>query len=286
MKKKALVIGSSGQDGSYMSDLLLSKGYDVIPCTREDNVFHLIEFMKPDEVYNFASSSNVFNPWENIDYVFETDGRLPQRLLECILKHSPTTKYFQASSCLVFGRNTDGIQNEITPANPIHPYGTAKLYADNMVNEFRRVHGLFACSGIFFNHESPRRGDKFFSKKVTTAAAKGEKIKLGRLDALRDMGYAPDFVEAAYLMLQNEKPTDYIIGTGNLNELTNICRLAYSYAGLDWEDFVEYDKALDRTHDTSILKADITKIRTELGWEPKHSAYDVIKIMIDHARTV
>ena len=282
---KAFITGITGMDGSHMKDLLLEKGYDVTGVGRQ-SIYHIIQSIKeiqPDEIYNFASSSNVFDAWNNIDYVFETDALLPQKILECI--KGTEVKFFQASSCLTFGLNKDGIQNENTPRCPIHPYGIAKLYADNMVSEFRRVYNVYACSGIFFNHCSPRRGDGFFAKKVCMAASKGESLKLGNLDAVRDMGYAPDYMEAVYLMMHQEQPKDHVIGTGNLISMKNFVEKCYWYMGLDFTKYMVVDESLLRINDINILRADIAGIKA-LGWQPKTTMDEMIKIMIDYERTI
>lgn len=287
--KRAIIIGAKGQDGSYMKELLESKGYVVFGFGRELGINSLINEIpkyNPDEIYNFASSSNVFNAWENLDLVFDTDGRLPQLILEYILKNNKSIKYFQASSCLIFGRNEDGIQNENTPINPIHPYGIAKAYADMMVKELRKVHGIFACSGIFYNHESPRRGDSFFSKKVVKAAVKKQKIKVGNWYSKRDMGYAPEYMEAVYRMMQNYEPKDYVIGTGKLIEMRQFAENVFDQVGLDYREYMEVDDSLRRQNDTEFLRADITKIKNELCWKPKVGIDEMIKIMIDHERAI
>src|SRR3990167_7356807 len=264
---KAFITGITGMDGSHMKDLLVSSGYEVTGVGKQ-SIYHIIQSIKeiqPDEIYNFASSSNVFDAWADIDYVFETDARLPQKILETI--KGTGTKFFQASSCLTFGLNTDEVQNENTSRCPIHPYGIAKLYADNMVAEFRRVHGVYACSGIFFNHCSPRRGNGFFAKKVCRAAAKGEPIKVGNLNAIRDMGYAPDYMEAVHLMMQQDEPTDCVIGTGTLTSMNNLVKLAYEYVGLDHTEYIIPDDTLIRGNDMNILIADNTRIKG-IGWQP------------------
>lgn len=289
--KKALIIGINGQDGSFMKELLQNNNYTVYGCTRTDDPVYLINYLRPDEVYNFASVSNVFDPYNNIDAIFELNARFPQRILECILKIDKSIKFFQASSCLIFGRNEDGVQDEQTPVNPIHPYGIAKLYADNMVKEFRRVNNIFACSGIFFSHESERRGADFFTKKITTAAVniksgKQQKIKVGNLTAVRDYGYAKDYVKAAYLMMQNKIPTDYVIGTGNLISISEFTEKCFKYVGLNYLDHIEIDKSICRNNDNNTLRANISKIQRELGWKPETTIDEIIKIMIDYASAI
>src|SRR3990167_4000256 len=280
---KAFITGITGMDGSLMKDLLHEKGYEVEGVGKQNisDIIYFIKDFKPDEIYNFASSSNVFDAWADIDYVFETDARLPQKILETI--KGTDTKFFQASSCLTFGLNTDGVQNESTARCPIHPYGIAKLYADNMVSEFRRGFGVYACSGIFFNHCSPRRGEGFFTKKVCKAAAKGEMIKVGNLEAVRDMGYAPDYMESVYLMMCQDEPKDCVIGTGTLTSMNIFVKLAYEYVGLDYTEYLVTDDALIRKNDMNVLRADNTRIRG-MGWKPKTTMDEIIKIMIDIGR--
>jgi GDPmannose 4,6-dehydratase len=282
---KAFITGITGMDGSHMKDLLISKGYEVYGVGKQ-SIYHIIQSIKeikPDEIYNFASSSNVFDAWADIDYVFETDARLPQKILETI--KGTDTKFFQASSCLTFGLNTDGVQNESTARCPIHPYGIAKLYADNMVSEFRRVHNIYACSGIFFNHCSPRRGNGFFAKKVCNAAAKGEMIKVGNLETVRDMGYAPDYMEAVHLMMQQNEPKDCVIGTGTLTSMDSFVKFVYEYAGLDYTKYLVVDDTLVRKNDMNVMRADTKRI-SDMGWQPKTSVKEMIKIMIDEQRTI
>ena len=188
---------------------------------------------------------------------------------------------------MIFGRDSSGIQSEITTVNPIHPYGVAKAYADNMVREFRSVFGMYCCSGIFFNHESERRGEMFFSKKITTAVAdimKGgkKKIKVGSLDSVRDYGYAPDYMQAVYLMMNNSKPTDYVIGTGKLISLLDFIERCFKYAGLESKRHIEYDESLYRKNDTNVLCADASKIKSELGWQPTMPTNEMIQRMIEY----
>jgi len=313
MKKTALIFGVTGQDGSYMAELLYEKGYKVYGVVRNSanheklkwiislvpsielrsanilekhEVFNLIRITKPDEIYNFAGSTNVFNAWENLDVVFNLNANVPRYILESILALDKSIKFFQASSCLIFGRDASGTQNESTPVNPIHPYGIAKASADAMVREFRSVFGMYCCSGILFNHESERRGDNFFSKKITTAAAniklgKQSSIKIGNLDSIRDYGYAPNFMQAAYLMMQNGKSQDYVIGTGNLISMKNFAKKCFEYINLDYLNYIEFDESLSRGIDTNILRADCRKIEQELGWRATVSVNEMIKIMID-----
>lgn len=286
--KKAIVWGASGQDGSFMCDLLESIGYTVYGILNKEprHIIDIIWFYKPDEIYNFAGISNVINPYEQLDEIFEVNAKLPQQILETIVKVDKKIKFFQASSSLMFGRDESRSQNELTPFNPIYPYGCAKLYAHNMVNEFRKTFGLFACSGIFFNHESERRKEHFFSRKICKAAATKTKVTVGNLDALRDFGYAKDYMEAAYLMMQEIEPKDYVIGTGRLISMREFAKRAFEHVGLDYRDYVIEDESLKRKNDTNVLCADATKIELDLGWKAKTSIDEMIKIMIEHDRAI
>lgn len=309
--KRALITGVLGQDGSYMAELLAANGYEVHGVTRispatekiewiqklipnlklhrcdilnKKSMSDLIQAIHPSETYNFAGVSDVFTAWANLDYTMAVNAGVPQNILSTIAGFDTKIKFFQASSCLTFGRDGSGLQNETTPANPIHPYGIAKNTADNLVKEYRTVFGLFACSGIFFTHESERRGAEFFSKKVISHVARikngiREKLKVGNLAAFRDYGYAPDFVDAAYRMMQQERPTDYVIGTGRLITMEQFVDKCFKQAGLDYKDHIEADPALVRANDTKVLKADIRKITTELGWIPKHNIDQMIEEM-------
>lgn len=284
--KKAIIVGIDGMDGGYLSELLFDKGYEVFGVTKR-NVKHLSRIIAdelPDEIYNFAGVSDVFSPFERLDEIFEVNGRLPQRILETILSVNKNIKFFQASSCLIFGRDKSGLQNEQTPFNPLYAYGAAKLYAQNIVREFRETYGIHACSGIFFNHESERRKEHFFSRKICKAAATKTKITVGNLDAYRDYGYAKEYVEAAHLMLQTKEPKDYVIGTGDVISLRDFAKKAFEYVGLDYRDYVTETEV--RKIDTEILRADITAIKNDLGWYPKINAESLIKIMVDADRVI
>lgn len=313
MSKRALITGITGQDGYYMAELLFKNGYDVHGIVRpscqfderlgpilndislhcidlldKSDVTHLIDSLKPDEIYNFAAVSNVFNPWENISETFDINIKIPQYILEAIIDRSRDTKFLQASSSLVFGRNMSGLQNESTPRNPIYPYGVSKNMVDDLINEAKRTYDIKACSAIFFNHESPRRGDNFFSKKIAKAVVdiKNKKLNMlpiGNLNPYRDYGYAVDYMEAAHLMLQEDDPQNYIVGTGELTVLSDYVKKCFNYVGLDMYNHIYVDHELYRENDTSILKADITKIKNDLGWSPKTDIYGLVKIMMDSA---
>lgn len=286
--KKCILVGGEGQDGFFMSKMLNAKGYSVFIVNKENvHLLHdIIEEIKPGEIYNFAGLSNVISPYENLDAIFDVNAKLPHKILESIVKINKGIKFFQASSSLIFGRDKSGFQNEQTSFNPIYPYGAAKLYAQNIVREYREAFGVFACSGILFNHESERRGDHFFSRKVCKAAAIKTKVNVGSLSAYRDYGYAPDYVEAAHLMLHANTPKDYVIGTGVLTSLTDFAKKAFGYVGLDYKDYVICDETLVRPNDTNILRADIAAIKNDLGWEPKTNINELIKKIIEHDQRV
>lgn len=297
-KNKSIIFGYLGQDGSYMADLLKSKNYEIYGIVKNnsnninlfefdiDNIYDIINYIRPSEIYNFAGVSDVFNPWENLDTIFNINALLPQKILETIVKIDKNIKFFQASSCLTFGRDTSGYQDENTPKNPIHPYGIAKLYADNMINEFRNIFGLYCCSGILFNHNSPRMRKEFFAKKVIKSAIdiknkKQDKLMVGNLSVVRDYGYAPDFVEAASLMMNNIEPKDYVIGTGKLISMKDYIKKVFEYLDLDYKQYIEVDDRFIRNNDTNILCANINNIKNDLGWKPTHSIDDIIRIMIE-----
>ena len=312
--RRALITGILGQDGSFLAELLSKKGYQVFGIVKGSSTIERAEWLKslipdvtlytrdklgksfleytidtvrPHEIYNLAGYSNVLNPWDDLDEIFNLNAKLPQDILECIVKVDKSIKFIQASSCLVFGKDDSGFQNEKTPSSPIHPYGVSKLYADNIIKAFRETFGLFACSAIFFSHESERRPDIFLSRKITSTVARikngsEEKIKIGNTLSFRDYGYAPDFMEAMYLMAQNKTPENYVIGTGRVIAISDFVKKCFDYVGMESEKYIEVDDNLKRKNDTNVLRADITKIKHELGWYPKHSIDDIISKMIDH----
>lgn len=312
--KKALILGVLGQMGSYMAELLNSKGYDVYGIVRLDadqkrvdwikslvpnihiapvdvldklSVQTAINIIRPNEIYNFCGYTNTFDPWKDIELVMKLNAKLPQDILESIVAVDKSIKFFQSSSCLVFGRDKSGLQNESTPRSPLHIYGSAKNYADNAIISFRETFGLFACSGILFPTESPRRGEEFFTKKVCKAIAeiksgvKKDKLRLGDLTRMRDWSWAPDVVEAIYLMMQAEKPDDYVIGSGVLTSPEYFMRTAFEYAKLDYLDYLEHSSEFDRKKDMWALCANNRKIKLELKWQPKINICQIIEKMID-----
>jgi len=315
MSNKAIITGVLGQDGSYMAELLSQKKYDVTgiinPHTHnKDNrirwikklvpsikilernlsnrvhTFDLVENIKPDEIYNFAGYSNVFNPWDNLDSVYEVNCKIPQNFLEAVSNLNRRIKFFQASSCLIYGRSKTKFQHEKTPFAPLYPYGITKLYAHNLVTEFREKYNIFACSAIFFNHESERRGNNFFTQKIICAIGeiikgKRDKVAVGDLSSFRDMGYAPDFMDASFLMMQNNIPADYVVGTGKLIKMEEFVSKSFKAAGLNWRDHITHDKQFERPKETLQLRADIKKIKKELGWHPTQTIDNIIDKMLN-----
>lgn len=312
--KKALITGVLGQDGSFLAEKLHSLDYQVFGVDIKKNnndklqwikkaipgidisfenlidkqsTIKLIENVHPDEIYNFAGYTNVFNPWENLNLVHDLNCKIPQNFLESIVLIDKKIKFFQASSCLIFGRTSTITQNEETPYAPIYPYGITKLYTDNLIKEFREIFGIYACSGIFFNHESERRGSNFFTKKITEGVAKisrleQSKLLIGDLSAYKDMGYAKEFMDAVYLMMQNTTPKDYVIGTGILTNMKYFVDECFKAINLDWKKYVEFDSNLSRGASSNTLTADIKKIKKDLNWSPKFTILDIIKEMMDY----
>lgn len=301
--KTALVTGITGQDGSYLADLLLSKGYNVIGVKRRTSIistnrinhifenpnfklyygsmhdsgwmYDLLNKYKPDEVYNLAAQSHVkvsFDcPIETSDIV--AMGTL--RLLEAVRLMCPSAKFYQASSSEMFGDNPVNPQDENTVLMPASPYACAKVFSHNLMRNYRKAYSMFCCSGILFNHESPRRGETFVTRKITIAAAKiklgiQDKLYLGNLDAKRDWGHAKDYVEAMWLMMQQDTPDDYVIATGKTNTVKEFLETVFNYAGLNVEKHVKIDSRLFRPHEVPLLLGDSTKAQEVLGWKPKY----------------
>ena len=336
--KKALITGITGQDGSYLAEFLLNKGYEVHGIVRRTSVlerkrlkkiyesldkrnknlylhygdmvdssslFRIIGSVHPDEIYNLAAQSHVAVSFEIPEYTAEADALGVLRLLECVkrLGLEKETKIYQASTSELFGDSKEIPQNENTPFHPKSPYGVAKLYAHWITKIYREAYGMFCCNGILFNHESPRRGENFVTRKITKGVAEikeglRDKICLGNLDAKRDWGYAPEYVEAMWLMLQQDKPEDYIIATGETHSVREFVEEAFKYIGIKiwWEGkgieekgvnaetgeiLVEVDKNYFRPTDVDVLKGDASKAKEKLGWEPKTKFKDLVKIMVD-----
>lgn len=318
MGKKALVTGITGQDGSYLTELLIARGYEVHGIIRKASSFNtgridhlyqdphepgaklylhygdltnleqisnLVYNIQPDEVYNLGAQSHVAVSFEMPEYTGEVTGLAATRMLEAIRRSGIKTRFYQASTSELFGASPPP-QNENTPFYPRSPYAAAKLYAYWMTVNYREAYSLFACNGILFNHESPRRGETFVTRKITRAVArilagKQKELYLGNLDAKRDWGYAPEYVEAMWLMLQQEKPEDYVIGTGEAHTVREFLEEAFGYVGLDWQRYVKVDTRYFRPTEVEHLLADASKARQKLGWEPKVTFKELVRIMVD-----
>ncbi|MBM4133177.1 MAG: GDP-mannose 4,6-dehydratase [Nitrospira sp.] len=316
--KKALVTGITGQDGSYLAELLLAKDYEVHGMIRRASTFNtgridhlyrdphdpaarlflhygdlanseqltnLIYNIRPDEIYHLGAQSHVKVSFDVPEYTGDITGLGTARLVEAIRRSGIPTRFYQASSSEMFGV-APAPQNEQTSFQPRSPYAAAKVYAYWMAVNYREGANLFACNGILFNHESPRRGETFVTRKITRAIARivagqQQKLYLGNLDARRDWGYAPEYVEAMWLMLQQDRPDDYVIGTGESRSVREFVERAFAYAGLDWKELVEVDPRYFRPTEVESLRADAAKARRVLGWEPKVSFEDLVAIMVD-----
>lgn len=315
--KTALITGFPGQDACYLADLLLEKGYIVYGLVKRytspnwSNIEYLnlfekglktivgdvtdicsmmdaIEISKPDELYNLAAQSFVGGSWRLVYVTTQVDAIGPLNCLEAIRRIKPDTKFYQAGTSEMFGNsNTDGRQSEKTPFEPASPYGTAKLYGYHITRNYRESYDAFACTGILFNHESPIRGIEFVSRKITDGVARikcgiSDRIVLGNLDAERDWGHAYDYVRAQWLMLQQEKPEDFIIATGTKHSVRDLCRVAFNTAGInDWEEYVVSDKEFERPNELHSLHADSNKANKMLGWKPKYTFEQMIVEMVE-----
>jgi GDPmannose 4,6-dehydratase len=307
----ALITGITGQDGSYLAEFLLEKGYHVVGIVRRssttpyERIAHLldkVEFLsadlldqhslldameaaKPDEVYNLAAQSFVQTSWAQPVLTGEFTALGVTRVLEAVRKGAPNARFYQASSSEQFGQVLESPQRETTPFYPRSPYGVAKAYGHWITVNYRESFGMFAVSGILFNHESPRRGLEFVTRKITDAAARislglADKVTLGNLEARRDWGFAGDYVAAMWLMLQQEKPQDYVVGTGKTWSVREFCEHAFSAVGLNYADHVLQDSKFFRPAEVEQLVADPTRARKELGWEPKVCFADLVKMMV------
>ena len=319
MKNRAFITGVTGQDGSYLTELLLAKGYEVHGLIRRASTFNtqrlehlyvdphdpkaklflhygdltdgsrlssLLAEIKPDEIYNLAAQSHVRVSFDEPEHTGDTTGLGTIRLLEAIRQSVPTAKFYQASSSEMFGA-ANPPQNEATEFYPRSPYGVAKLYSHWITKNYREAYGLFAVSGILFNHESPRRGETFVTRKITRAVArivKGtqKELFLGNLDARRDWGCAPEYVVAMWKMLQADKPDDYVIGTGTDFSVKDFVRLAFEHVDLDWEKYVRFDEKYLRPTEVDTLVANASKALKELGWKYSVGPEKLASIMVDH----
>ncbi|HEY5839132.1 MAG TPA: GDP-mannose 4,6-dehydratase [Pyrinomonadaceae bacterium] len=317
--KKALITGITGQDGSYLAELLLDKGYEVHGTIRRassfntaridhlytdphingvrlflhygdiadsTNLIKLLYRIQPDEIYHLAAQSHVRVSFDIPEYTGDVTGLGTIRILEAIRETGLKSKFYQASSSEMFGKVRETPQTELTPFYPRSPYGAAKVYAYWATVNYREAYGMFAANGILFNHESPRRGETFVTRKITRAVARikanlQDKLYLGNLDAKRDWGYAKEYVEAMWLMLQQDKPDDYVIATGETHSVSEFLEEAFSYADLDWRDYVEMDSKYLRPSEVELLVGDASKARNVLGWEPKVAFKDLVRLMVD-----
>ena len=308
----ALITGITGQDGSYLAELLLAKGYRVIGMVRRSSVvtferiqhiqdevdiiqgdlhdqsslMDLIEQYKPDEVYNLAAQSFVPTSWNQPVLTGEVTGLGVTRMLEAIRLLSPQTRFYQASSSEMFGKVREVPQREATPFYPRSPYGVAKCYGHWITVNYRESYNLFAVSGILFNHESPRRGIEFVTRKITYNAARiklglAKELRLGNLDSRRDWGFAGDYVEAMWRMLTQDTPDDYVVGTGETHSVREFCELAFGYLGLDYQDYVIQDPRFYRPAEVDLLVSDPSHARDKLGWTPKVSFKGLVEMMVD-----
>ncbi|ARV60973.1 GDP-mannose 4,6-dehydratase [Nostocales cyanobacterium HT-58-2] len=311
--KKALITGLTGQDGSYLAELLLAKGYQVFGLVRRSStsnlerishLFNQIQIVsgdlldqtslmdvvtetQPDEIYNLASQSYVPLSWTQPALTAEYTALGVSRLLESIRRCKPDAKFYQASSSEVFGQPDESPQTERTAFRPRNPYGVAKAYAHWMTINYHQQYNLYACCGITYTHESPRRGTEFVFRKITRATASiklglAHELKLGNLDARRDWCYAKDAVYAMWLMLQQEQPDDYIIASGETHSVRELVECAFNCVGLNWEDYVSVDPAFYRPDEPVQLVGCIDKIKTQLGWQPQYSFKDLVELMVDY----
>ena len=312
--KTALITGINGMDGSHLADLLLTKGYKVYGMERRSsslndiNTKHLkdkiitlngdmtdqnsllrcLKESKPDEVYNLAAQSFVGESWNTPEQTSNVTGLGVLRVLEAIREYNPKIKFYQASSSEMFGRMVENPANENTPFYPRSPYGVAKLYGHWITKNYRESYDMFACSGILFNHESERRGIEFVTRKISDGVARiklglDNHIVLGNLDAKRDWGYAPDYVEAMWLMMQQETPEDYVIATGKTYSIRDFLDIAFKHIGIkDWSKFVKQDLKYMRPAEVDVLRGDFTKSKSKLKWIPKTSFVDLVQIMVNN----
>jgi GDPmannose 4,6-dehydratase len=310
--QRALITGITGQDGSYLAELLLEKGYQVSGMIRrtstetferiehlrgrielhegdlhdQASLMELLEQTRPDEVYNLAAQSFVPTSFHQPLLTGEVTALGVTRMLEAVRRVNDRIRFYQASTSEMFGKVRASPQNELTPFYPRSPYGVAKVYGHYITVNYRESYGVFACSGILFNHESPRRGKLFVTRKITHGVAqikagRATELRLGNLDACRDWGFAGDYVEAMWLMLQQPKPDDYVVATGETHSVAEFCQLAFARAGLEWESRVVLDPTLVRPAEVDRLVGDASKARRVLGWRPKTSFRGLVEMMVD-----
>jgi GDPmannose 4,6-dehydratase len=309
---RALITGVTGQDGSYLAEMLLAKGYEVVGVVRRtshhsyERIEHLLDRIevvaadlldqhsltvvlqdtRPDEVYNLAAQSYVPTSWTQPVLTGEFTALGVTRILEAIRLVHPSAKFYQASSSEMFGKVTETPQSETTPFYPRSPYGVAKVYGHWITVNYRESYGLYAVSGILFNHESPRRGIEFVTRKVTDGVARiklglAKELRLGNLDARRDWGYAGDYVEAMWRMLQQPRAQDYVVGTGQTHSVRELVEAAFGHVGLNWQDYVKTDAKYVRPAEVDVLQADPSKARRDLGWSPEVGFRELVAMMVD-----
>jgi len=314
MNKTAFITGINGMDGSHLADLLLTKGYKVYGMERRSsnvsniNIKHLeghIEILNgdmtdqnsllrclkesnPDEVYNLAAQSFVGESWNTPEHTSEVTGLGVLRILEAIREYNPKIKFYQASSSEMFGRMVENPARETTPFYPRSPYGVSKLYGHWITKNYRESYDMFACSGILFNHESERRGIEFVTRKISDGVARiklglADNITLGNLDAKRDWGYAPDYVEGMWMMLQQETPEDYVIATGETHSIRDFLTEAFNHVGIeDWEPYIKQDPRFMRPAEVDVLRGDYKKAKEEMEWVPQTTFSELVKKMVDN----
>jgi GDPmannose 4,6-dehydratase len=312
MTKRALVTGITGQDGSYLAELLLGKGYEVVGMVRrlsapnvwriehlldritlknadlldQLSLLRLVDEVRPHEVYNLAAMSFVPASWDQPMLTGEFNSQGVTRLLDAIRRVDPTIRFYQASSSEMFGKVREVPQTELTPFYPRSPYGVSKVFAHYITVNYRESYGLFAVSGMLFNHESPRRGIEFVTRKVTDGVARiklglADSLPIGNLDAQRDWGFAGDYVRAMWLMLQQEQADDYVVATGVCHSVRELVEIAFARAGLDWQKYVRIDPALLRPAEVDHLLGDASKARKQLGWSPEINFRQLVEMMVD-----
>jgi GDPmannose 4,6-dehydratase len=309
---KALITGITGQDGSYLAEFLLEKGYEVIGMLRRSSTVNfsrihhiqdritlvsgdlldqgslitILQQHQPDEVYNLAAQSFVPASWKQPVFTGEVTALGVTRMFEAIRMVNPSIRFYQASSSEMFGKVREVPQSENTPFYPRSPYGVAKVYGHWITINYRESYDLFAVSGILFNHESPRRGLEFVTRKITYGVAKiklglADELRLGNLDSQRDWGYAGDYVRAMWLMLQQDEPDDYVVGMGETHPVREFCEIAFDHVGLDWQNYVTQDPRFMRPAEVDLLVADPSKARQKLGWKPMVSFRELVQMMVD-----
>jgi len=311
-KQRALITGITGQDGSYLAEFLLARGYEVIGMVRrsstvnferikhiqdrvtlvtgdlldEVSLIHMLREHRPGEVYNLAAQSFVQTSWPQPVFTGETTALGVTRMLDAVRIVDPEIRFYQASSSEMFGKVVEVPQKETTPFYPRSPYGVAKVYGHWITVNYRESYDMFATSGILFNHESPRRGLEFVTRKISHAVARiklglDEELRLGNLDAQRDWGFAGDYVEAMWMMLQQDRPDDYVVATGETHSVREFCELAFGHAGLNYEDYVVLDERFMRPAEVDLLIGDPSKAKAALGWQPKTSFPELVRMMVD-----